>query len=130
MPGVEGPTDHREDLGDRAGRARLAVDRQQVDQLHVAIELGHLLGREVEVVDAQFARLAQHVVVDVGDVAHAARLVTGVAQSSLQEVEAEIDVGVTEVRRVVRRDAAAVDGDERARLEGVHAAARGVVELH
>ena len=128
--GVEGAPDHREDLRDGAGRAGLAVDRQQVDQQHVAFEAGHLLGREVEVVDAELARLAQHVVVDVGDVANAARLVSGVAQSSLQEVEAEVHVGVAEVRRVVRRDAAAVDGDERAGLEGVHPAASGVVEPH
>jgi len=42
----------------------------------------------------------------------------------------EVDEGVAEVRRVVGRDATAVDGHDRARLEGVHAATRSVVELH
>jgi len=99
--GVERATDHREDLRNGTGCARFTVDREQVDESHVAFELGYLLGREVEVVDAEFARLAQHVVVDVGDVSHAARFVSGVAQSSLEKIEAEIDVGVAEVRRVI-----------------------------
>ena len=127
---LEGAPDHGEDLRDRPRRSRFAVDREQVDQLHIAFELGHLLGGEVQVVDAQLSSLAQHVVVDVGDISHAAGLVAGVAKTSLQDIETEIDVGVTEVGRVIGRDAAAVDGDERTGLEGVHAAARGVVELH
>ena len=99
-------------------------------QRHVALEPRQLLGREVQVVDAQLARLAQDVVVDVGDVANAVRLVTGVAQSALQDVEGQVDEGVAQVRRVVRRDAAAVHRHERSGVEREDAAARRVVEVH
>ena len=61
------------------------------EQAHVGVEAGHLLGRQVEVVDTELAGLAQDVVVDVGDVAHAPRLVPGVPQAALQHVEGEVD---------------------------------------
>ena len=70
---------------------------QQVERLHVGVEAGHLLGRQVEVVDAELAGLAQDVVVDVGDVAHALRLVAEVAQPPLQHVVGDVGGGVAEV---------------------------------
>ena len=45
------------------------------ERLHVVVEAGRLGGRQVEVVDAELPGLARGAVVDVGDVAHAARLV-------------------------------------------------------
>ena len=67
---------------------------------------------QVEVVHAELLRLAQQRVVDVGDVAHAARVVAEIAEAALQHVVGDVDRRVTEVRRVVRRDAARVHRDE------------------
>ena len=53
----------------RLPAARYETGRSR-ERLHVRVEAGHLLGRQVEVVDPELARLAQDVVVDVGDVAH------------------------------------------------------------
>ena len=99
---LERGADQRQDLGDGRRRPRLGVHRQQVEQAHLGVEARHLLGRQVEVVHAELPGLAQDVVVDVGDVAHAPRLVPGVLQAPLQHVEVEVDGGVPEVRRVVR----------------------------
>ena len=127
---VERLPDQREDLGDGRRRPWLGVDGQQVEQPHLGVEARHLLGRQVEVVHAELAGLAQDVVVDVGDVAHAPGLVAGVAQPALQHVEIEVDGGVTEVRGVVGRDAARVHRHQRPGLEGHHLAARRVVQPH
>ena len=91
------------------------ASRQQAERLHVVVELGHLGGGQVEVVDAELAGLAEDVVVDVGDVAHAAGVVAPVAQAPLEDVVGEVDRGVADVGGVVRRDAARVHGDDRAR---------------
>ena len=80
--------------------------------------------------DAELACLAQDVVVDVGDVAHAPRLVAEVAQPALQDVEGQVDLGVAQVGGVVGRDAARVHRDHGPGLEGDDLAAGGVVELH
>ena len=98
--------------------------------MHVALELGHLARGEVQVVHAQLTGLAQDVVIDVGHVAHAARLVAGVAQPTLEDVEGQVHEGVAEVGRVVGRDAAAVERDERTRLHLEDAASSSVVEAH
>ena len=65
-------------------------DRKQAQGGHVAVEPGDLLGGQVEVVHAELAGLAQDVVVDVGDVAHAARVVPEVAQPPLEDVEGQV----------------------------------------
>ncbi len=129
-PALERGADQRQDLRNGRGGPRLGVHRQQVEQPHVGVEAGHLLGRQIEVVHAELAGLAQDVVVDVGDVAHALRLVPGVAQAALQHVEVEVHGGVPQVRRVVRGDAARVHGHERPGLERHHLATRRVVQLH
>ncbi len=127
---VEGAADQREDLRDGTRRARLGEDGEQVDELHVALEGDHLFGGQVQIVDAQLASLAQDVVVDVGDVANAVHLVTEVDQSARQHVKGEVDVGVTEVRRVIRGDAAAIERRHRTDVEREDATTGAVVELH
>ena len=89
---VEDRADQREDLGDGRGGPGLGPRREQAERGHVGVEAGDLLGRQVEVVDAELAGLAQDVVVDVGDVAHAARLVPEVAQPPLEDVEGQVDL--------------------------------------
>ncbi len=90
-------------------------------------EASHLLGRQVQVVDAELSRLAQNVVVDVGDVAHDAGLVAGVLQAPLEKVELQVHGGVPEVRRLIARDAARIHSHELARLQVQHPAARPCV---
>ena len=127
---VEHHADEAEDVVDGRRGARLAEARQRVEDAHVRVEAGHLLGGQVEVVDAELARLAQDVVVDVGDVADALRFVAEVAQAPLQDVVGDVHRGVAEVRRVVRSDTARVHRDHGPRLEGDDLAPRRVVEPH
>ena len=54
------------------------------------VEAGHLGGGQVEVVHAELAGLGEERVVDVGDVAHAARVVAEVAQPALQHVVGDV----------------------------------------
>ena len=118
------------DVGDGRRGARLAPRLEHAERLHVLVEAGRLGGRQVEVVDAELARLAEDRVVDVGDVAHAARLVAEVAQAALEHVVGDVHGGVAEVGRVVRRDAARVHRDDRARLEGDDLPARRAPQAH
>ena len=66
---VEHGSDECEDLGDGRGGTGLGPRGDERERVHVAVEPGDLLGRQVEVVDAELAGLAQDVVVDIGDVA-------------------------------------------------------------
>ena len=108
----------------------VAAHRQHVERLHVALEAGLLAGGEVEVVHAELAGLGEQRVVDVGDVAHARDRVAEVDQPALQHVVGEERRGVTEVRGVVRRDAARVHRHVRARLERHDGLPGRVVEAH
>ena len=54
------------------------------------VETSDLLSGEVEVVHAELSGLAQDVVVDVGDVAHALGLVPEVAKPPLEDVVGEV----------------------------------------
>ena len=130
VAGLEHHPDEAEDVGDGRGGPRLAERRQEPEGLHVGVEAGHLLGRQVEVVHAELAGLAQDVVVDVGDVADALGLVAQVPQPALQHVVGQVGGGVAEVGGVVRRDAAGVHRHDRARLERHHRPPGGVVEAH
>ncbi len=94
VAGVEHGADERQDVGDGRGGAGLAVDGEQRQRRHVGVEARHLLGGEVEVVDTELARLAQDVVVDVGDVAHQPRFVAEVDEPPLQDVEGQVHLGV------------------------------------
>src|ERR1019366_4730150 len=124
----EDPAAH---LADVLGRARRHVDREEPDLAHVVVEHAHLLGGQLAEVDAALARDPQDVVIDVGDVADAAHAQAGVPEATMQHVEDVIDECMTEVRRVVGRDAADVDTHLVAtRLEGHHLLASGVEQLH
>ena len=111
---------------DARGRRR---HRQRVERLHVGLEAGLLPGRQVEVVDAELARLGEQRVVDVGDVAHARHPVAEVDQPALQHVVGEVRRGVPEVGGVVRRDAARVHQHVLGRFERHDRPAGRVVEL-
>jgi hypothetical protein len=127
---VEDHADEAQDVVDgRAGR-RLAEGGQHAEGPHVALEPGHLGPGQLQVRDADLPGLAQHVVVDVGDVAHALGLVAEVAQPALEDVVEHVGRRVPHVGGVVRRDAARVHLHERARLEGDHRLAGGVVQPH
>jgi hypothetical protein len=63
--------------------ARGSLAAEEAQRVHVGGKARHLLGRQVEVVDAQLFRLTQDVVVDVGDVAYEHRLVAHVPQPPL-----------------------------------------------
>ena len=79
---------------------------------------------------AELAGLAQDVVVDVGDVAHALGVVAQVAQPALQHVVGQVGGGVAQVGGVVRGDAAGVHRDQRAGLERDQRLPGRVVEAH
>ena len=79
-----------------------------VQRLHVALETGLLPRCEIEVVHAELAGLGEQRVVDIGDVANALDRVAHVDQASLQHVVDDERRGMTEMRRVVRRDATGV----------------------
>ena len=79
---------------------------------------------------AASGRRGEDVIVDIGDVAHATRLVAEIAQSTLEYVIRHIGRRMAHVRGVVGRDAADVHRDDRAGLEGHHGADVCVVELH
>ena len=103
---VKDDADQGQDFGDGRRCPRLRPRRDEPERLHVAVEAGDLFGGQIKVVDAEFASFAQEVVVDVGDIANAPRLVTEVTQPALQDVEGEVHLGMSEVRRVIRSDPA------------------------
>src|SRR4029453_258375 len=78
--------DEAPDVGDGGRGPGLAPARQQVERPHVVVEAGGLGRGQVQVVDAQLPRLAQQVVVDVGDVADRLGVVPAVPQPGLQHV--------------------------------------------
>ncbi len=130
VPGIERRPDQRQDLGDGRGGPGLGIDRQKVQHPHFSVEACHLLCGEIQIMDAELARLAEDVVVHVGDVAHALRLVPEVTQTALQHVEIEVDGSVAEVGRVVRGDATGVHRHQGSRLERHDLFSGGVVQLH
>ena len=126
---VEHRADQGEDLGDGGRGPRLGPRGDEAEGGHVVVEPGDLLGGQVQIVHPELAGLAEDVVVDIGDVAHAPRVVPEIAQASLEDVEGQVDLGVTEVGRVVGGDPARVEGDELTRLEGDDLLAGRVVEV-
>ena len=130
MARVENHADETEYVRDGRGRPRLGIGAEQPERLHVGVEAGDLTGREVEVVHAELARLTQDVVVDVGYVADAKRLVAEVPQPPLQHVVGQVDRGVAEMGRVIGRNPAGVHRDHFARSEGDDLAPSSVVEPH
>ena len=127
---VEHHADEPEDVVDGRRGPGLAEGGQHPQGLHVGVEPGHLPGGQVEVGLAQLPGLAQQVVVDVGDVAHAQGAVPLVPQPALDHVVEQVGGGVADVGGVVGRDAARVHGDDGAGREVEHLPASGVVEPH
>ena len=117
VPPVEHHGDEPADVGDGRRGPGLAERGEHVEGTHVGVEARRLLRGQVEVVHAELARLAQDVVVDVGDVAHALSPVAEVPQPPLQHVVGDVRGSVADVGGVIRRDAARVHGDDRPRLE-------------
>ena len=130
MTALERDPDEGQDLGDGRRRPRLRVHGEEVEQPHLGVEARHLLRGQVEVVHPELAGLAENVVVDVGDVAHAPGGVPSVAEAALEHVEDEIHRGMAQVRGVVGRDAAGVHGHLGARFEGHHRPSGRVEEPH
>ena len=114
---VEDHADEAPDVGDGRGGPGLAPAGEQSEAGHVGLEAGGLGRRQVQVVHAQLAGLAQDVVVDVGEVADTAGLVAAVPQAALEDVVGQVGGGVAEVAGVVGRDAARVHEHDRAGLE-------------
>ena len=86
---------------------------------------------EGEVVLAALARLAQHVVVDIGQVLDVDDVMAEVLEIAVQDVEADVREGVAKVAGVVRRHAAHVQADVGSsgdRRERIEAATAGVVK--
>ena len=130
-PGVQQLLDQHDHLRHVLRRARQVVGRQPVEAGHLGQEGRDPAVAEGEVVLAGLARLAQHVVVDIGQVLHVDDVVAEVLQVPMQDVEADVGERVAKVAGVVRRDAADVEADAVAsgdRLEGVETATAGVVQ--
>ena len=130
MAAVEDGTDEREDVGDGGGGPGLPIDREQADAQHGDVEAGHLLGRQIEVVHPQLPGPSQDVVVHIGDVADQPRLVPGVPEPPLEQIERQVHLNVTHVGTVIRGDSARVHGDDRSGLERDHTLPGRVVETH
>ena len=128
MAVVEERVDHVDHAVDRLGGAGLGERRTRAERLHVGAEAGQLGLGQLEVGHAELAGLGEDGVVDVGDVAHHAHLVTELLEPADEEVVGEVGGGVAEVRGVVRRDAADVHAHDRADLERDDGTLRGVEE--
>ena len=79
-----------------------ATGGRMLERVHVGAEPRELGVGELEVRDAELARLRQDRVVDVGDVAHHAHLVAELLEPADEQVVGEVGGGVAEVGRVVR----------------------------
>ena len=130
MPAFEETADQLDDRLDSFRRARLGQRRSHVESFHVGVESGHLGLGEIQIRHSELARLRKDRVVDIGDVAHHAHLVTEILEPASKEVEGEVGRGVAEVGRVVGRDPADVHADDRGRLERDDRASRRVVQTH
>ena len=98
-------------LRDVLGRAREWSGGKPVEGRHLGQEGGHVAVAERQVVLAELAGTAQHVVVDIGQVLHVDDVMAQVLQVPMQDVEADIGEGMAEVAGVVRGDAAYVQAD-------------------
>ncbi len=118
-------------LRDVLGRARIVVRRQPVERRHLGQEGRHPSVSEGEIVLAGLARLAQHVVVHIGQVLDVDDVMAQVLEVPMQDVEADVGEGVPEVAGVVGGHAADVQADPIPAgdgLERVKSAPAGVVE--
>ena len=130
-PALDQRADGGDDVGDDVGGARVLVRRADVQDLHVADEVRGPSIAEGAPVRADLGRLAQDVVVDVGDVLDVAHGQPLALEVPHEHVGDRVGEGVAEVRGVVGRDAAHVQGDGLpVGLERLDGAGERVVEVH
>src|SRR5690606_28499746 len=118
--------------GDRPDRLHdpdVGGRRQYPEGLHVAAEEVDLIRGDPLPVGARRAGPFEQRVVDVGDVLDVADLASGVAPGTHQQVVGEVGVGVPEVRRVVRGDAADVEVGRSGGAGGQQSVGRRVEEV-
>jgi hypothetical protein len=125
---IEHHADEAADVGDRRRRSRRRGDREGIEGGHVTLEASFLTGGQIEIVDAELARLGEQRVVDVGDVADALDRVALVEQMTLQDVVRDERRRMPEVGCVVGRDPAGVHEHVLVGLERDDRLARRVVE--
>ena len=128
MTRVEQLADEIDDELDRFGGAGLRNRRAHLERLHVAVETRHLRFGQLEVRHAELTRLRKDRVVDVGDVAHVAHGVTELFEPTDENVVGQVRGRVSEVGRVVRRDATHVHAHRGRRIEGNNRPPRSVVQ--
>ncbi len=124
------PADHRDDLGDVRGRARLVVRLLEADRGEVLVHRrDEARGERLDRL-AALARAVDDLVVDVGDVAHVGDAVARGPEPAPRDVEGDLRARVADVDVVVDRDAAHVHADvaRLERLERLLAAAHRVVD--
>ena len=114
---LQEPGDQVLHLGDVLGRTRIVIGRQPVQGRHLGQEGGHVPVAEGEVILAELARTAQEVVVDIGQVLDVDDVMAQVLEVPMQDVEADVGEGMTQVSGVVRGHAADVEPD-RLTVEG------------
>ena len=118
MAAIEHQADEAADVGDRRGRSWLAPYGHHPERGHVIVESRQLACGQIEIVHAKLLRSAEDVVIDIGDVAHATRLVADIPQPTLQDVVGQERRSMTEMSGVVRCYPARVHRDDRpARFE-------------
>ena len=100
--------DQVDDERDGLDGADVVVGRQDPQRGHVLAEELGLALRELDPVGPHLRRPLEQRVVDVGDVLDVGDAVAGVAPGTVEQVEADVGGGVTQVGRVVRRDPADV----------------------
>ena len=123
------PLDERHDAGYRFDSADVVLRRQHPQGGHILAEEGRLTLSELGPVLAVADGPLQQRIVHIGDVLDVVNLPLGVEPHALNEVERVVSRRVTDVSRVVRRDAAHVDTGDGTGVQGDPAAGRGVVNL-
>ena len=131
VPAIDQGRDHLDHLIDRLARPRERVRAQDVERVHLLeVDLLITLG-QLRDGDAELARDAHHVVVNVGDVLDVPHLVGVELQVAADGVEADEHPRVAQVPHLVRRDAADVHAHDAVvqRLEQLFAPGERVVDL-
>ena len=117
---------HLDDGLDVGRDLRRDVDGEDAERVHVFVErVGEARG-ERERVFAKLVRPRDDLVVDVGEVADVGDLVAAGLQVARDDVEADVDPRVSDVRVVIDRDAAHVEAD----MAGADGLERALVAAH
>src|SRR5262252_10514712 len=119
------------DVRNEVARAREVVRGADIEALHVVDEVGGPSIAQGTPVPAHLARLAQDVVIDVGDVLHVAYGDALALEIPDEHVGGRIGEGVAQMRGVVGSDATDVETRRAGRgLERLQSGRLRVVELH